>query len=165
MWNRAAVFRGSGLFRCAQASRGPASLLLTLSSPAAAVFLRSRVESVSVPGEEGVFTLTNNHSQTVSRLGPGVVRVRLSPTEQKDFFLSGGFVVLSAPQDDSGCCHAEVSATELVPVEALDLERATQVLTELLATPRDSEWSNAKALLGQQLCSSVIKAASGALCK
>lgn len=36
-------------------------LLLTLGSPTEAVYIREVVDSVSLPGTEGVFTVTNNH--------------------------------------------------------------------------------------------------------
>eukprot|EP00401_Gymnodinium_catenatum_P048417 CAMPEP_0117497858 /NCGR_PEP_ID=MMETSP0784-20121206/21405_1 /TAXON_ID=39447 /ORGANISM="" /LENGTH=57 /DNA_ID=CAMNT_0005292905 /DNA_START=80 /DNA_END=250 /DNA_ORIENTATION=+ len=37
-------------------------LLLTMTSPSEAVYLRKPIDSVTVPGAEGTFTVTNNHS-------------------------------------------------------------------------------------------------------
>merc|ERR1719446_1048095 len=103
-------------------------------------------------------TLTNNHSLIVSQLKAGVITVR-DGSELKDYFLSDGFVFFNHPTDGSGCCTAEISAVELVPTSALDKERATAVLAELMAAPKDTEWDRVKATLGAALVNQVIKAA------
>ena len=64
-------------------------LLLTMTSPGEAVYLKKAVDSVTVPGTEGTFTVTNNHSLIVSQLKAGVITVR-EGTENKDFFISDG---------------------------------------------------------------------------
>lgn len=54
------------------------------------------------------------------------------------------------PQDDSGCCTAEVVGVEMVPSSLLDKEAAVQQLQQLLqegAAASDS-WTKAKTLLG-----------------
>lgn len=58
-----AAFRLSRLVRAAGSvsSEIRNKLLLTLSSPTEAVFIREAVESVTLPGVEGSFTVTNNH--------------------------------------------------------------------------------------------------------
>merc|ERR1711979_157513 len=94
-------------------------LLLTMGSPSESVYMRKPVDSVTVPGTEGTFTVTNNHSLIVSQLKAGVITVR-DGTESKDFFISDGFVFFNHPTDSSGCCTADVSAVELVPTSALD---------------------------------------------
>ena len=76
-------------------------LLLSLGSPREAVCVRKPVDSVTVPGAEGTFTLTNNHSLIVSMLKPGVVTVR-DAGEDKDYFVSDGFVFYNHPSDESG---------------------------------------------------------------
>merc|ERR1711953_331095 len=133
-------------------------LLLTMTSPAEAVFLKKPIDSVTVPGTEGTFTLTNNHSLIVSQLKAGVITVR-DGAENKDYFISDGFLFYNLPADGSGCCTAEVSGIEIVPTTSLDKERATQVLSELLAAPKDTEWDKAKSQLGAALCNQIIKAA------
>merc|ERR1711976_302721 len=99
------------------------------------------------------FTLTNNHSLIVSQLKAGVITVTDGP-EKKDYFVSDGFLFFNHPTDGSGCCTAEVSAVELVPTSALD-DRATQVLSELLAAPKDTEWDRTRAQLGSALVNQV----------
>merc|ERR1719504_563741 len=129
-----------------------------MTSPSEAVYLKKPVDSVTLPGTEGTFTVTNNHSLIVSQLKAGVITVR-DGAESKDFFISDGFLFFNHPTDGSGCCSAEVSAVELVPTSALDKDRATQVLTELMAAPKDTEWDKTKAALGAALVQQVIKVA------
>eukprot|EP00420_Gonyaulax_spinifera_P022107 CAMPEP_0197893652 /NCGR_PEP_ID=MMETSP1439-20131203/32921_1 /TAXON_ID=66791 /ORGANISM="Gonyaulax spinifera, Strain CCMP409" /LENGTH=155 /DNA_ID=CAMNT_0043513931 /DNA_START=81 /DNA_END=548 /DNA_ORIENTATION=- len=153
------ALRAARLLRFAADSAGVSNrLLLTMCSPGEAVFLKKPVDSVTVPGTEGTFTVTNNHSLIVSQLKAGVITVK-DGTESKDFFISDGFLFFNHPTDASGCCHAEVSAVELVPTSALDKDRATQVLSELLAAPKDTEWDRTRAQLGAALANQVIKAA------
>nr|CEL68955.1 TPA: ATP synthase, putative [Neospora caninum Liverpool] len=70
-------------------------LLLTLSSPSEAIYVRTPVRSVTVPGSEGAMTMTNGHSQTVARLKAGEIIVRKgeSGDDVERFFLSDGFVL------------------------------------------------------------------------
>uniref|UniRef100_A0A0G4GE93 ATP synthase F1 complex delta/epsilon subunit N-terminal domain-containing protein n=1 Tax=Chromera velia CCMP2878 TaxID=1169474 RepID=A0A0G4GE93_9ALVE len=134
-------------------------LLLTLASPAECIFHKKPVDSVTVPGVEGAFTLTNNHSQVVSQLGPGVVTVRGAGGEPKEYFVSDGFAMLKAASDGSGCCTAEVVGVEVVPTDAIDKDKATQVLSSVMSGPKESEWDKLKVLLSQKLLSAAIKAA------
>eukprot|EP00922_Rhytidocystis_sp_ex-Travisia-forbesii_P053445 GHVS01079241.1.p1 GENE.GHVS01079241.1~~GHVS01079241.1.p1 ORF type:complete len:157 (+),score=32.60 GHVS01079241.1:193-663(+) len=136
-------------------------LLLTLCSPAEAIYVRAPVESVTLPGSEGAFTITNNHSQTVAQLRNGVVTVRQEGNDPKEFFLSDGFLFYKSPRDDSGCCTAEVVAVEVVGCALLDKEKAVQTMQEQLQQAvGTSAWDKAKAQLGQELCTAVIRAAS-----
>ncbi|KAF4700826.1 ATP synthase subunit delta, mitochondrial, partial [Perkinsus olseni] len=106
-----------------------------------------KIDSVTVPGTEGTFTITNNHSLVISQLSPGVITVR-DGTEHKDFFISDGFIFFNQPSDGSGCCRAEISGVELVPKEALDKDRATQLLSEVQSAAKETEWDKVKAQLG-----------------
>merc|ERR1712032_1388685 len=122
-------------------------LMLTMGSPSESIYLKRAVDSVTVPGTEGTFTVTNNHSLIVSQLKAGVITVR-EGAENKDYFISDGFLFFNHPTDASGCCTAEVSAVEVVPTSSLDKDRATQVLSELMASPKDTEWDRTRAQLG-----------------
>eukprot|EP00922_Rhytidocystis_sp_ex-Travisia-forbesii_P000077 GHVS01000124.1.p1 GENE.GHVS01000124.1~~GHVS01000124.1.p1 ORF type:complete len:156 (+),score=24.51 GHVS01000124.1:296-763(+) len=135
-------------------------LLLTLSSPSESTYVRVPVHSVTLPGTEGAFTITNNHSQNVSQLRNGVVTVRQEGKEAKQFFLSDGFLFYKSPRDDSGCCTAEVVGVEMVPCDLLDKEKAVQTMQEVLqaaAATGGSTWDKAKGQLGQELCAAVIR--------
>lgn len=107
--------------------------------------------------------MTNGHSQTVARLKAGEVIVRKgdSGDDIERFFLSDGFVLFKGPEDDSGCCTAEVLGVEVVPVSLLDKESAAAALQELLqqGAGASDEWTKARTLLGQELLASVIRAA------
>ena len=133
-------------------------LLLTMGSPAESIYKNRPVDSVTIPGAEGDMTLGNNHSQVVSMLKPGVITVREGGNKE-DFFVSDGWAFMSAPKDESGCCTAEISGIEVVPVAALDKDRAQQVLSEILSGPKDTEWDKAKVSLGTTLCNAIIRAA------
>eukprot|EP00933_Yihiella_yeosuensis_P051638 TRINITY_DN49611_c0_g1_i1.p1 TRINITY_DN49611_c0_g1~~TRINITY_DN49611_c0_g1_i1.p1 ORF type:complete len:177 (-),score=43.94 TRINITY_DN49611_c0_g1_i1:349-816(-) len=142
----------------AEATNVTNRMLLTLTSPGEAVCIRKPVDTVTLPGTEGVFTVTNNHSLIVSQLKAGVVQVR-DGSESKEYFISDGFLFFNHPTDSSGCCTAEVSAVECVPTSALDKDRAAQVLSELNAAPKDTEWDRTRAQLGSSLIAQVMKAA------
>ncbi|KAF4692529.1 ATP synthase subunit delta, mitochondrial [Perkinsus olseni] len=86
----------------------------------------------------------------------GVITVR-DGTEHKDFFISDGFIFFNQPSDGSGCCRAEISGVELVPKEALDKDRATQLLSEVQSAAKETEWDKVKAQLGTNLLNQVIK--------
>uniref|UniRef100_A0A7S3WGA5 ATP synthase F1 complex delta/epsilon subunit N-terminal domain-containing protein n=1 Tax=Strombidinopsis acuminata TaxID=141414 RepID=A0A7S3WGA5_9SPIT len=152
------ALRAARLLRFAEATGVTNRLLLTMSSPAESICISKPVDSVTVPGTEGTFTVTNNHSLIVSQLKPGVITVR-DGSDNKDYFISDGFLFFNHPTDGSGCCTAEVSAVELVPTSALDKDRASTILSELLAAPKDTEWDRTKAALGAALVNQVIKAA------
>ena len=133
-------------------------LLLSLGSPGQAIYVKKPADSVTVPGKEGTMTLTNNHSLIVSQLKAGVINVK-DGADSTDYFMSDGFCFFNHPTDASGCCTAEISAVECVPTSALDKERATAMLSEILASPKDTEWDRARGQLGAALVNQVIKAA------
>merc|ERR1711972_479185 len=152
------AIRATRLLRFAEAAGVQNRLLLTMGSPSESIFYKKAVDSVTVPGTEGTFTVTNNHSLIVSQLKAGVITVR-DGAENKDYFISDGFLFYNHATDGSGCCTAEVSGVEIVPTSSLDKERASQVLSELLAAPKDTEWDKTKSQLGAALCNQIIKAA------
>merc|ERR1711933_646079 len=155
---RPMALRAARVLRFAEAAGVTNRLLLTMGSPSESILFKRAVDSVTVPGTEGTFTVTNNHSLIVSQLKAGVITVR-DGQESKDFFISDGFLFFNHPTDGSGCCTAEVSGVELVPTSALDKDRAAQVLSEVLAAPKDTEWDRVKSQLGAALVGQVVKAA------
>eukprot|EP00389_Voromonas_pontica_P005752 GDKH01008613.1.p2 GENE.GDKH01008613.1~~GDKH01008613.1.p2 ORF type:complete len:202 (-),score=17.04 GDKH01008613.1:124-729(-) len=134
-------------------------LLLTLSSPSECIYNKAAVDSVTVPGMDGAFTLTNGHSANISQLGPGVVTVR-NGSESRNFFMTNGYAYLKHAKDSSGCSTAEVLGAEIVPVEALDKDRIQSTLSDLASAPKDTEWDKIKTTLGQAMLASAIRAAS-----
>jgi len=146
--------------RAAAVSDGPAAsnkMLLTLGSPRESLFLKKPVDSVTVPGVEGYFTLTHNHSLTVSQLRAGLVTVREAGQAPVDFFVSDGFCFFNHNVDEGSNSSAEISAVEIVPVAALDKDRAAQLIQEINAAPKETEWDKVRATLATNLLNQVIK--------
>lgn len=59
-----ALFRLSRIALAAKEQAGALlqnKLLVTLSSPTDAIYIREAVESITLPGVEGALTVTNNH--------------------------------------------------------------------------------------------------------
>merc|ERR1712194_635572 len=133
-------------------------LLLTMGSPHEALSVKRPVDSLTAPGREGSFTVTNNHSQLVSQLQAGKITIKDAGKEEH-YFISDGFLFFNQPTDGSGCCTVEVSGVEIVPTDMLDKDRAAQMLTELNAGAKESEWDKARIALGSSLLSQVIKTA------
>merc|ERR1719400_2962272 len=102
------ALRAARMLRFAEATGVTNRLLLTMCSPSEAVYVKRPVDSVTVPGTEGTFTVTNNHSLIVSQLKAGVITVR-DGTDLKDYFVSDGFLFFNHPTDASGCCTVDVS--------------------------------------------------------
>merc|ERR1719237_151862 len=152
------ALRAARLLRFAADAGVTNRLLLSMCAPGEAIFVKKPVDSVTVPGTEGTFTVTNNHSLIVSQLKAGTITVR-DGQDSKDYFVLDGFLFYNHPTDGSGCCTAEISAVELVPTSSLDKDRAAQVLSEVLAAPKDTEWDRTRAQLGAALVNQVIKAA------
>jgi F-type H+-transporting ATPase subunit delta len=71
-------------------------LLLTLVSPTQTFYCRQPILSITVPGNQGAFTLTNHHSQIISQLKPGLVTVREGENTVEHFFITNGFASLTA---------------------------------------------------------------------
>ncbi len=129
-------------------------MLLSLGSPRESIFLNKAVESVTVPGVEGYFTLTQNHSLTVSQLRPGLITVKVDQGNIQEFFVSDGFAFFNV-QD--GTSLAEISGVEVVPLSALDKDKAAAMISELNAAPKDSDWDKVRATLGTNLLNQVLK--------
>lgn len=134
-------------------------MLLTLGSPRESLYLNKPIDSVTVPGMEGYFTLTHGHSLMVSMLKPGVITIR-SDSQTIDYFVSDGFCFYNHASDDSGNSKVEISAVEVVPTSALDKDRAVQMIAELNAQPKDTEWDKVRTQLGTNLLNQVIKFSS-----
>ena len=128
-------------------------LLLTLGSPRESIYNAKPVDSVTVPGAEGYFTLTQGHSQTISMLRPGIITVR-EAGQSTDFFVSDGFAFFG------GGNKAEIAGIELVPVAALDKDKAVSMITELQASPKETEWEKVRTQLGINLLNQVVKFAA-----
>ena len=127
---------------------------LTLGSPRESILLNKPVDAVTVPGVEGYFTLTHNHSLVVSQLRPGLISVK-TDNQVQEFFVSDGFVFFNHNED--GTSRTDISGVEIVPVTALDKDRAVQMLAEINASPKESDWDKTRASLASNLLNQVLK--------
>lgn len=96
LWRMSRVLRSSAADTSGIDSSIKNKLLLTLASPSATFYANRPVASVTVPGVEGALTFTNNHSQGVTQLKPGVITVRLEQGEPQQFFMTNGFAFYHA---------------------------------------------------------------------
>merc|ERR1712194_744783 len=94
----AMALRVARLLRFAETASVSNRLLLTLASPGEAIYTKKPIDSLTVPGTEGTFTVTNNHSLIVSQLKAGVITVA-DGAEKKDYFISDGFLFFNHPTD------------------------------------------------------------------
>ncbi len=130
-------------------------MFLTLGSPRESIFLNKAVEAVTVPGLEGYFTLTHNHSLTVSQLRAGLITVKLEANNVQEYFVSDGWVFFNHNED--GSSRADISGVEVVPTSALDKDKAVQLIAEVNAGAKESEWDKVRATLATNLLNQVIK--------
>jgi len=148
--------------RLAPAAEGQAvtnRLLLTISSPHKNWANKKVVDTVTVPGRDGTFTVSNNHSLIVSQLQAGKITVR-ADGESTDYFISDGYAFFNHPSDDSGCCELDIAGVELVPCSYLDKDKAASMLGELSSGPKETEWDKCKIQTGTALLGQVIKCAA-----
>ena len=89
-----------------------------------------------------------------------MITVRIDPQTVQEFFVSDGFCFFNHATDDSGCSRAEISGVEVVPTSALDKDKATLMIAELNAGPKDTEWDKVRVQLGTNLLNQVVKSTS-----
>ncbi|AFZ79116.1 ATP synthase delta/epsilon chain, putative [Theileria equi strain WA] len=133
-------------------------LQLSLLSSHESFLTKFPIKSVTLPGSEGYFTVTQGHSPLLSTLKPGIISISAQDSnEVTKYFISSGFFVYRQSDNTNS---AEVVGVEIVPLDHLDKERATSVLQEVLAESQNSSdpWAKVKSFLAQDLCSSIIKA-------
>ncbi len=73
-----------------------------------AVIYSGEVDSVTLPGVKGSFTLLTRHAPLISALGKG--KVIIKGKESKEFDITGGFAEVN--QDVVNVCLEEVIAVE-----------------------------------------------------
>jgi len=112
------------------------------------------VNSVQVPGEEGLFTILAKHVPLLASLNPGVVVVNSSEGTSK-YFVSGGFVAVN---NESTC---DLSSIEAVPVSDLDPALIKQELEYYTGIANSSVESDAKttATVGVDVLKAMLAAA------
>ncbi|KEG02404.1 mitochondrial ATP synthase delta subunit, putative [Plasmodium vinckei vinckei] len=135
------------------------NLYLTISSSSESIFRNQVIKRASVPGIEGYFTITNNHSPLVTLLRNGVITVEFDEKEKKQFFISDGIFIYKKSNDNSNNNNAEIVGIEIVPLEYLDKNKTVKVLQQMCAIndTTDDKWRKIKTMMGKELCSSIIR--------
>lgn len=107
------------------------------------------VEMIYITGEEGELGIAPGHSQLLTRLKPGHVRVVMSNKEEEVFYISGGMLevqpyiatvladtaIRASDIDEAAAIAAKERAEKILAgkVSAIDMARATTELAELVA--------------------------------
>lgn len=71
------------------------------------------VEAVSVPGNEGIFTVMKDHAPVMAVMKPGLVEVEENSSKSMRLFVRGGFA-------DVNTNGLTILAEQAIPVEELD---------------------------------------------
>lgn len=98
-----------------------AKVKFSLATPSEVFYSNTLVDTVILPGSEGVFEVSPNLAPIITQLNAGVVTVNTG-AESKKFFISGGFAFV---HEDSTC---SCNPVECVDVENLDPDLAKQAL-------------------------------------
>lgn len=93
MWGQLCIMYVTRILRFASGTVN--KLLVTLATPYESCLNSVTAKSVTLPGQEGYFTLTAGHCPLISQLKPGVATVVTETGDQK-FFISGGFAFYKA---------------------------------------------------------------------
>lgn len=107
------------------------------------------VEMIFITGEEGELGIAPGHSQLLTRLKPGHVRVVMHNKEEEIFYISGGMLevqpyiatvladtaIRASDIDEAAAIAAKERAEKILAgkISAIDMARATTELAELVA--------------------------------
>jgi len=141
--------------QASEAATAAAALKLDFATPAESFYNKQAVESVTVPGQSGVFGVLLNHVPTVAELQPGVVVVKEKEGVEKKFFVATGFAIMNAKNELS------INAIEAFPVENIDKDAARKGLDEFtnkLASAA-SDADKARAQIGVDVHRALVSAA------
>ncbi|KAL7066881.1 putative ATP synthase delta subunit [Cryptosporidium serpentis] len=127
-------------------SNNTGSLLLTLCSTYDSYFIKTPVHTVTLPGKEGDFTISYNHSPMIIQLssGPIVVR-RNSSGNSHSFFISDGFLLYKRSNENF---IAEVIGIEIFPIEYFDKSCVNTLIKNIEKQPKSTPWELTKFHLG-----------------
>lgn len=91
-------------------------------SPEARIYA-GEVESATVPGEEGYFTLMGQHAPLMSVLKPGFVTIIKTGTETETFYVQGGFAEVNDEE-------LTILAEDARPISAFDKDEILKAIEE-----------------------------------
>lgn len=110
------------------------------------LLLSEAVSEVQLPGSEGYLTVMSNHTPTMTRLMPGVVRIKFADKDEKAFVVFGGFADITP----KSCVILAESARALEAFDAAELEeRIAAAKAELEGANTDEHRNRAEDFLYQ----------------
>ena len=108
------------------------------------LLLSEQAVEVQLPGSEGYLTVMANHAPTMTRLMPGVVRVKIAGKDEKAFVVFGGFADIT-PQS---CAILAEAAHALEAFDPAELEeRIAAAKAELDGATNDEHRNRAEDFL------------------
>jgi F-type H+-transporting ATPase subunit epsilon len=108
------------------------------------LLLSEQVDMVVVPGAEGDFGVLPRHSQLISTLRPGIIRVFGGREVKQRIFVAGGFAEVTAER-------CTVLAEEAVPVGEIDAAKIDQELKNLGEDLADAKSDEDKAVIARRI--------------
>jgi F-type H+-transporting ATPase subunit epsilon len=108
------------------------------------LLLSEQVDMVVVPGAEGDFGVLPRHSQLISTLRPGIIRVFEGREVKQRIFVAGGFAEVTAER-------CTVLAEEAVPVGEIDAAKIDQELKNLGEDLADAKSDEEKAVIARRI--------------
>lgn len=123
----------------ASTTQAAAKVRFSLATPSEVFYNNTLVDTVVLPGTEGVFEVSPNLVPVITQLNAGVVTVNTG-SESKRFFVSGGFAFV---HEDSSC---SCNPVECVDVENIDSDLAKQALARAQARLQAASTETEKAV-------------------
>ncbi len=99
------------------------------------LLMSETVDSVTVPGADGYFTVLVNHAPFMTTLKPGVVEIQAGGGEATRIYVRGGFADVSS----DGLTLLAEEAIALADVDADDLAQTIQNVREDIADASDPD--------------------------
>lgn len=102
------------------------------------------VESVVVPGTEGLFQVFKDHAPVMSTLKPGIVEVDEGDSGNRRLFVRGGFAEVSAD-------GLTILAEQALPMDEVDAEKIAQEISNAEEDVGDAKSDAAKRQASERL--------------
>lgn len=107
------------------------------------LLVSKEVESVTVPGTEGEFTVLKDHAPFMSTLKPGVVEIVETPTSKKRLFVRGGFA-------DVAPTGLTILAEFALPIEEFDAAKLAADVKDAEEDVADATTDEARRLAAEK---------------
>jgi len=144
----------SSRFAEASALGSDAPMKVTISMPSSSLF-EGTADMVIIPGLDGDYGVTKNHSPIITQLKAGCVSVfPEGESEAQKFFISGGFALTHANS------HTDIAVVEAAKLDDLDSDAVKELYsqaTKELATAPEGSKAKAEALIEVETAKSMAQ--------